>query len=59
MGGSSQKPSEGVWHVMKDSCIGAIFGLTFGMILDHGVLFPHLENGMGWGITFAWPLACP
>lgn len=59
MGGSSQKPSEGIWHVVKDSCMGAIFSLIFDVILDHGVLFPHLENGVGWGITFAWLIAYP
>lgn len=44
---------------MKDSCVGAVFGLIFGVILDHRVLFPHLENGAGWGITFVWLTAQP
>lgn len=57
MGGSSQKPREGIRHVVKDSCIGAVFGLIFDVILDHRVQFPRLENGVGWGwggVTFAW-----
>ena len=49
MGGSSQKPREGIRHVVKDSCIGAVFGLIFDVILDHRVQFPRLENGVGWG----------
>lgn len=49
MGGSSQKPSEGSRHVVKDSCIGAVSVLIFCVILDHRALFPHLENGCGGG----------